>query len=103
MREAAQVVTSAETNYRERKIARSLAKLLPQARTTPIGGAAHMMLNTHPESVAGLIETSLCTHRANDPDGAERLGRAAFYRLAEGVANNRHRSTLNLFFIFRRQ
>lgn len=48
------------------EIAGSLAKLLPQARATPIRGAAHMMLNTHPESVARLIETSFRAQRADD-------------------------------------
>lgn len=41
------------------EIAGSLARLLPRARTTPIRGATHLMLNTHPESVARLIEASL--------------------------------------------
>ena len=56
------------------EIAGSLAKLLPRARTTPIHGAAHLMLNTHPESVARLIQTSLYAQRADGPGGKERLG-----------------------------
>lgn len=36
-------------------IARSLARLLPQAQTETIAGAAHAMLDTHPDAVAALI------------------------------------------------
>lgn len=43
------------------EIAGSLARLLPRARTTTIHGATHLMLNTHPEGVARLIEASLQT------------------------------------------
>jgi pimeloyl-ACP methyl ester carboxylesterase len=36
-------------------IAGALAALLPRAETTPIAGATHAMLDTHPEAVAALI------------------------------------------------
>jgi pimeloyl-ACP methyl ester carboxylesterase len=37
-------------------IAHALASLLPKAETTPIEGATHAMLDTHPESVAAFIK-----------------------------------------------